>query len=140
MGWRKGIVSLISVALVALVAGCAGGAKRENNLEASVRFIGARFEVTNEGDVPWEDVMLKLVLQGETYTYDGKLGGREGPLRFEPGETQSFKMGAFVSRRGTQLGSLLGSSSKRLAEKAIIECTVNGQPGYWAGEPKVVRE
>lgn len=141
MGWRKAFSLLLAIALIALVVGCGGGeAKRENNLQASVRFVGARFEVTNEDDVPWEDVTLRVVLQRETYTYDKELGGTEGLIRIDPGETQSYKMGAFVARGGRQLGSLLGSSSDRLADQAIIECTVNGQPGYWAGAPTFLSE
>jgi len=141
MGGRKAFSLLLAIGLISLVVGCGGGEpKRENNLQASVRFIGARFEVTNEGDAPWEDVTLRVVLQRETYTYDKDLGGTEGLIRIEPGETQSYKMGAFVARGGRQLGSLLGSSSDRLADQAIIECTVNGQQGYWSGAPTFLSE
>jgi hypothetical protein len=140
--WRRTFALLMAITLVALITGCgSGGGKRESNLQGTVKFIGARFEVTNEGDAPWEDVAMKVIARRETYAYNKELAGREGPIRIEPGEAQEFKMGAFAARDGTQFGGLRSAGgTTREVDEFIIECTVNGQPGYWAGEPEVVRE
>ncbi len=141
MGWRKAFGLLMGVVLVALANSCAGEAKRESNLQASVRFIGARYEVTNEGDAPWEDVAMKLIARRETYAYNKESEGKEGPMRIGPGESQEFRMGAFVARDGTQFGGLRSAGgTTRQVDRFIIECTVNGQPGYWAGVPELGSE